>query len=140
MSGRYVGPEKQAKLNQRMQELGILESELDEQFVQGSGRGGQKLNKTSSCVQLSHAASGVVIKCQKTRSRELNRYYARQLLCDKIDEKISGEASAKQQEYEKIRRQKRRRSRKQKARMLESKRQRSELKATRRSVNPGEDS
>jgi protein subunit release factor B len=86
--------EKWQQLYERMLLLGILEENLIEKFILGSGSGGQKINKTSSCVWLKHEPSGIVVKCQKERSRELNRYYARQLLCDKLDKKINQAKSA----------------------------------------------
>ena len=116
-----VTGETQAKLQKRMEALGILEQDLDEHFIRGSGSGGQKINKTSSCVQLIHRPSGIEIRCQQTRSQADNRYWARRELCDRIEEKKLGEKSAKQQAIEKIRRQKRRRSRRAKARMLDAK-------------------
>ena len=56
-----------------MAALGISEGDLLEKFVRGSGAGGQKINKTSNCVFLKHLPSGVCIKCQMDRSRELMR-------------------------------------------------------------------
>ena len=68
-----VTPEKWEKLHAWMEKLQIVEHELEENFIRGSGSGGQKINKTSSCVQLSHAPSGIEIRCQKTRSQADNR-------------------------------------------------------------------
>ncbi len=132
MADSTLGSEKDARLRQRMEELGIREEALTEKFVQGSGPGGQKVNKTSSCVCLSYPAEGIDIKCQRTRSLALNRYYARWTLCERMAERIDGERSRRQQEAEKIRRQKRRRSRRQQARMLDEKRKHGEKKAQRR--------
>lgn len=115
--------------------LGITEADLVEKFVRGSGPGGQKINKTSSCVYLLHRPSGIEVKCQRERSQAMNRYFARRELCDRLEARIKGAASARQQEIEKIRRQKRRRSRRQKARMLEGKRQHGEKKALRGRVS-----
>jgi peptide chain release factor len=100
---------------------GISEDDLIEKFVLGSGSGGQKINKTSSCVYLKHVPTGIEIKCQRSRSRDLNRYYARKDLCDQLEERRIGAASRRRQAAEKIRRQKRRRSRRSKERMLENK-------------------
>lgn len=133
-----ISPEKYEKLYERMEGLGILEPDLEEHFIRGSGSGGQKINKTSSCVQLIHQPSGTEIRCQKTRSQADNRYWARRELCDRIEEKVLGEKSAKQQEAEKIRRQKRRRSRRAKARMLDDKTKQGQKKQLRRRVQPGE--
>ena len=128
---------KRDQLSKRMQELGILEEDLSEQFVRGSGKGGQKVNKTASCVHLQHEPSGIVVKCQKTRSRESNRFFARRELCEQMAEQIDGEQSRRQQEQERIRRQKRRRSRRQKEKMLKDKHHQSEKKARRGRVDPG---
>ncbi|MDP2933263.1 MAG: peptide chain release factor-like protein [bacterium] len=116
-----VNANKEKMLLERMTRLGIREGDLREIFIRGSGRGGQKINKTSSCVQLLHVPTGIQVKCQPTRRRALNRFLARRKLCDKIAERIYGEQSARRQAAEKIRRQKRRRSRRQRAAMLEAK-------------------
>ncbi|MFO7534875.1 MAG: peptide chain release factor-like protein [Kiritimatiellia bacterium] len=133
-----VEPVSQSKKDQllvRMKELGIRESDLDESFILGSGSGGQKINKTASCVQLRHRPTGLDVKCQKSRSQEMNRFLARRDLCDKIEEKVRGAAGKKQQEAERIRRQKRRRSRRQQANMLADKHRHSEKKTSRRAVS-----
>lgn len=114
-------PEKTAALEARMAALGITPETLTEKFIQGSGSGGQKINKTASCVYLKHTTSGIEVKCQQQRSRELNRFLARRELCERLEEVRDGKKSAKQQAREKIRRQKRRRSRRQKNRMLDDK-------------------
>ncbi len=114
-----------------MEAAGIHPEDLEEAFVRGSGSGGQKINKTSSCVQLRHLPSGMVVRCQETRSREANRWLARELLAERLLETRESELSARRQEAEKIRRQKRRRSRRQKARMLADKRHQSEKKQRR---------
>lgn len=115
-----------------MARAGIVEADLREQFVLGSGSGGQKINKTSSAVRLTHEPSGLWVKVQASRSREDNRWLARRALAEKILEVRDGEASKRQQEREKIRRQKRRRSRRQKARMLDDKAKHAAKKAARR--------
>ncbi|KAI1192030.1 RF-1 domain-containing protein [Nemania serpens] len=69
------------------------EHEIDESFLKGSGPGGQKINKTNSAVQLKHLPTGIVIKCQATRSRSQNRTIARQLLADKLDDMTRGDES-----------------------------------------------
>ncbi len=108
-------------LASRMGKLMIREEDLIEKYILGSGRGGQKINKTSSCVYLKHLPTGIEIKCQKTRSQTLNRLYARRELCDRLEERIFKEKSARQMEVEKIRRQKRKRSKRAKEKMLVSK-------------------
>lgn len=133
-----VTGETWGKLRERMEKLGILEADLNEHFIRGSGSGGQKINKTSSCVQLIHRPSRIEIRCQKTRSQADNRYWARRDLCGRIEEKLLGEKSAKQQAMEKIRRQKRRRSRRAKAKMLDSKTRQGEKKKQRGRIRPDE--
>jgi protein subunit release factor B len=127
-----VTPEKQEALARRMEALGIAETDLLEKFVRGSGSGGQKINKTSNCVFLKHLPSGVAIKCQLDRSRELNRFLARRELCVALEQIRDGKASAKTQAIEKMRRQKRRRSQRSKQRSIADKRQLSEKKSLRR--------
>lgn len=68
-----------------------MDADLIENFLKGSGPGGQKINKTSSAVQLKHIPTGIVVKYQDTRSREINRKMARRILQDKIEELQLGE-------------------------------------------------
>ena len=128
-------PEKIAALEARMEKLGITEETLTEKFIQGSGSGGQKINKTASCVYLKHRTSGIEVKCQQQRSRELNRFIARRELCERLEEIRDGKKSARQQAHEKIRRQKRRRSRRSKNRMLDDKSKHSDKKSMRKPPN-----
>jgi len=123
---------KWQQLHDKMQDLKIFEEDCLEKFIIGSGSGGQKLHKTASCVCLQHRPTGIVIKCQQTRSRESNRYYARQRLCEKIDVLINKEKSARMREIEKIRQQKRKRSKRAKQKILDAKHQRSSVKETRK--------
>lgn len=109
-------------LHKKMEELGIREEDLIEKFILGSGSGGQKINKTSSCVYLKHIPTGIEVKCQEERSRELNRFLARRKLVEEFDRQVNSAKTKKMKEEEKIRRQKRRKSRKQKQKMIESKR------------------
>lgn len=132
-----VSPEKTAALEQSMATLGIREEDLLEKFVRGSGSGGQKINKTSNCVFLKHLPTGVCIKCQIDRSREMNRFLARRELCDQLDAIRQGKAIAKTQAIEKLRRQKRPRSQRSKQRSVADKRALSHKKSLRRS--PGND-
>jgi protein subunit release factor B len=104
-----------------MQRLNIQEEDIEEKFILGSGNGGQKLQKTSSCVSLKHLPSGIQIKCQDSRYRDSNRYFARKRLCEKIAFLNHQEASETQQKIEKIKRQKKRRTRKAKQKILDDK-------------------
>jgi len=123
-----------------MERLGIKESDLRETFIRSSGPGGQKVNKASSCVFLIHKPTGLSVKCQETRSQTLNRYLARRLLIDRIERQEQGYISAERERIEKVRRQKRRRSKKAKEKVLRLKHRRSEKKALRsKSSLPVED-
>ncbi len=131
-----ISENKWKELENQMEKLGIKEEEITEKFILGSGRGGQNLQKTSSCVYLKHIPTGFEVKCQKSRSQEQNRFFARRELLDKIEHQIHGEKSKKTQEIEKLRRQKQRKTRKQKAKMVADKKQRSSVKETRKPPSP----
>ena len=127
-----LGSEKLQALEQRMAALGVVDADLLEKFVRGSGAGGQKINKTSNCVFLKHLPTGVCIKCQIDRSREMNRFLARRELCQQLEAIREGRAIAKTQAIEKMRRQKRPRSRNSKIRSVNDKRTLSHKKSLRR--------
>ncbi|SCA63377.1 Uncharacterized protein SCG7086_AQ_00030 [Chlamydiales bacterium SCGC AG-110-P3] len=122
-----------------MNQLGIVEDDLVEKFILGSGRGGQKVQKTSSCVYLKHVPSGIEIKCQHTRSREQNRFLARWELCERIKQNLA----RLQQEIQKKRHIKKQanrgRSKASKAKMVEEKRRTSQKKSMRRPPPSSED-
>jgi protein subunit release factor B len=132
-----VSQEKEKKLIEWMEKLGLKEKDIIEKFILGSGSGGQKINKTSSCVYLIHKPTKIEIKCQQNRSQALNRFLARRELCEKLEERILGAQSRKQQEIEKIRRQKRKRSKRAKEKILNEKRKRSLLKDKRKPIQLG---
>ncbi|MCD6501541.1 peptide chain release factor-like protein [bacterium] len=127
----FIRTGKSEELEARMKRLGIREEDITERFIHGSGRGGQKKNKSANCVYLKHKPSGIEVKIQKSRSREVNRFLARRILCDKIEALRMGKLSAREKERFKIRKQKARRSRRAKEKMLEAKRQNAEKKAFR---------
>ena len=134
MSAFPVSLDKSDQLALRMAALGVREADIGESFVRSGGHGGQNVNKVSTCVMLVHGPTGVSVKCQETRQQGMNRFIARRLLLDKIEEKQNGFIAAQRAEIEKIRRQKRKRSRRAKAKMLADKAHHSGKKAQRRSV------
>ena len=129
-----VSVDKEKALALRMQELGVSERDIEESFVRSSGPGGQKVNKTSTCVQLTHLPTGLTVKCQRERSQSLNRHLARRLLLDKIERQQKGFAEEEKAKLAKLRRQKRKRSRRAKEKILAAKHQQAEKKGLRGKV------
>ena len=129
-----VGQEKQRSLEEKMARLGVREEDIIESFIRSQGPGGQNVNKVATCVYLKHVPTGVEVKCQRERSQVLNRFLARRILVSRIETLMLGDLSEERQRIEKIRRQKRRRSRRAKLKMLESKRRHSEKKSLRAPV------
>lgn len=116
------------------QSLGIKPEDIDENFIRGGGHGGQKINKTASCVQLYHRPTGTEIRCQEFREQHKNRIRAYEHLILRIEEQVKGMQSKLAQEKFKIRKQKMRRSRKAKLKMLDDKKHRGEIKGLRKEV------
>ena len=106
-----VTERKAGELGRRMGGCGLFEKDIEESFVRSSGPGGQKVNKSSTCVHLSHRPSGLVVKMQKSRSQGLNRYYARKRLCEMLENELLGKESPEAKKLSKIRKQKDRRRR-----------------------------
>jgi protein subunit release factor B len=100
-----VSEEKNRWLKERMEVLGIREKDIEEKFVRSSGSGGQKVNKTSTCVYLRHIPTEIEVKCMKERSQSLNRFLARRELVEKIS-KMSGQITSDGIKMERMRRQK----------------------------------
>lgn len=101
-----IQPSKIEEIKKQMQELHIKEDDIEEKFILGSGRGGQNVQKTHSCVQLLHIPSKIEVRCFVSRSREENRWLGRRLLCEKYLQLFFPEKSKKFKQSEKIRKQK----------------------------------
>ncbi|TMW58322.1 hypothetical protein Poli38472_011910 [Pythium oligandrum] len=84
----------------------LREEDLDESFVKGWGKGGQKINKVRNCVLLKHIPTGLHVRCQETRSLDGNRRIARRLLLQKIDDQVNGELSKRNTKISKLRKKK----------------------------------
>ena len=114
MINHPITPKKLRKLHDDLNELGIKQADLIEQFTKGSGKGGQKVNKTTSCVQLKHSPTGIIVKCSKSRSREINRFLAKRQLCDQIKYNNNSKDNPILEKQLKIQKQKKRRARRSK--------------------------
>jgi len=133
MGSSVVSQKKQDELRQKMEELDISESDIIEKFIHAGGKGGQNVNKAATCVYLKHVPTGIEVKCQRERYQAINRFLARRLLADKIEQLKLGKQSATQQRIEKIRRQKRKRSKRAQEKVLEAKKVQSQKKDLRSS-------
>jgi peptide chain release factor len=128
MSPFGVSPDKEQALAERMEKLGIREEDVVEKFIRSGGHGGQNVNKVATCVYLKHLPTGIEVKCQQERSQALNRYLARRILADKVETLILGKKSEEEQRIAKLRRQKRKRSKRAKEKLLADKRHQAEKK------------
>lgn len=132
MSAHVIPAEPDPSLLQRLAALGVREGDLVETFVRSGGHGGQNVNKVATCVMLVHVPTGVQVKCQTTRHQGQNRVLARELLLEKLAARQRARIDAERAAVEKLRRQKRGRSRGAKQRMLADKSHHAAKKSARR--------
>ncbi len=117
-------------------QIGLNPKDVEEHFARGSGHGGQNLNKSTNCVELHHAPSGISVRYQHHRGLKQNRKEAWELLILKVQEQVTGKESELGNKRHKIEKQKQRRSRRAKMKILDDKTFRADLKATRKPTNP----
>ena len=129
-----VSSRKIRELQEKIKRLALKESDFEESFIRSGGSGGQNVNKVSTCVVMRHRPTGLEVRCQRERSQALNRYLAKLLLIDKIEQLYLGRESEKRKAISKIRRQKRKRSKRAKEKLLEGKRRHSMKKSLRGKV------
>lgn len=115
MANTFISPEKIRDLEETLKRLGIKDDDIQERFVHARGRGGQKVNTSSSCVHLKHLPTGIEVKCSQTRSQAMNRFFARRILAQKVEEELLGETSSLARTRDRIRRQKKKRSKRARA-------------------------
>lgn len=133
-----VSLQKQKELEEKMKKYNVFEQDIEEKFVHSSGKGGQNVNKVATCVYLKHLPTGIEVKCQQTRNQSVNRFLARRILVEKIESQILGKISEEQKRIAKIRRQKLKRSKRAKEKLLKLKHLRSEKKLLRKKITSWE--
>lgn len=101
-----VSPSKLEALFTRITRLQINPAHISESFTRGGGKGGQKINKTSNCVQLHYAPLDLSARCQRERKRTINRFIALRELVDQIEMKISPGTSARLKEIKRLKKNK----------------------------------
>jgi protein subunit release factor B len=126
-----VSIQKQKALKEKMLALGIKEEDIEEKFILSRGKGGQRRDRKATCVYLKHLPTGIEVKCDRERSQAINRFLARRMLVEKIEEITLGKEAEEKRRIAKIRKQKKKRSKRVREKLLRMKRIRKEKKQAR---------
>jgi protein subunit release factor B len=126
-----IGSDKERRLKVKMERLHVREHDIEEVFTKSSGPGGQNVNKVESCVVLCHRPTGLTVKCQEHRTQFANRFFARELLLEAIENFYHERKRAEKYRAEKLRRQNRKRPQALKEKILELKKKKSARKKER---------
>jgi len=119
----------------RMAQLGIRAADLVETFTRSSGPGGQHVNKVSTAVEMVHRPTGLRIVVSDSRSQSTNRQLALIRMLDEFERLKAEKRQARLADLSKARRQKAKRSRSTKRKLVEGKRRRGETKKMRGKVS-----
>lgn len=120
-----------ARFKQSRQPIVIKEQDLEEQFIRGSGPGGQNVNMRDTCVRLLHVPTNISVRSQFSRHQELNRQEARKLLRQALDDHVNKQCSLSN--LKKMEKKEKARKKKAKARKKYSQMESSPLITTRQS-------
>ena len=95
----------------KMTQLNINANDIEESFIKGFGKGGQKINKTANAVQLVYKPLNIIVRMQKERERSVNRFLALRELVEEIELRVTPETSMRKKERNKNPKKKKRRVR-----------------------------
>ncbi|MGI8955883.1 MAG: peptide chain release factor-like protein [Chthoniobacterales bacterium] len=118
-------------MGERLRRLGIQPADLEESFARSSGPGGQHVNKVSTAVTLRHRQSGVSVTVQDSRSQARNRALALERLVEALERRREEKRAQERAAAAQLRRRNSPRPPRLKRKILETKRQRSQLKKLR---------